>query len=59
MVVGMEFSMGGVSEPQAVLKARNKIGRPRAPRFSKLPVPQGLVHWARTTSWASKTPEGR
>lgn len=50
MVVGMELSMGQVSEPQALLKARNKIGRPKAPRLGKLPVAQGLVHWAQTTS---------
>lgn len=41
---------GGVSEPQALLEARNKIGRPRAPRLRKLPAPQGPVHWTQTPS---------
>ena len=50
MVVGMELSMAGVSEPQAILKARNKIDRPRAPQLSELPAPRGSIHWAQTAS---------
>lgn len=49
MVVGMELSMGGVSEPWATLKAKNKIERPRTPQLNKLPASPGPAHQAWTT----------
>lgn len=53
-VVGKGSLWGGVPKPLGHTQCQKM--KARAPQCSKLPVPQGPVHWVRAASWLSQAP---